>query len=46
MEKTQREFLLRRQLDAISKELGELDGTADDGTPRVLPAADRRPRAA
>ena len=33
MEKTQREFLLRRQLDAIRKELGELDGNADDGTP-------------
>ena len=33
MEKTQREFLLRRQLDAIRKELGELDGSAEDGTP-------------
>ncbi len=33
MEKTQREFLLRRQLEAIRKELGELEGTADDGTP-------------
>jgi ATP-dependent Lon protease len=33
MEKTQREFLLRRQLDAIRKELGELDGTAESGTP-------------
>jgi ATP-dependent Lon protease len=33
MEKTQREFLLRRQLDAIRKELGELDGEADDGSP-------------
>jgi ATP-dependent Lon protease len=33
MEKTQREFLLRRQLDAIRKELGELEGTAEDGTP-------------
>ncbi len=32
MEKTQREFLLRRQLDAIKKELGELDGTTDEGT--------------
>jgi len=31
MEKTQREFLLRRQLDAIRKELGELSGgTAGD----------------
>jgi ATP-dependent Lon protease len=33
MEKTQREFLLRRQLDAIRKELGELDGETDDGSP-------------
>jgi ATP-dependent Lon protease len=33
MEKTQREFLLRRQLEAIRKELGELDGTAEDGSP-------------
>jgi ATP-dependent Lon protease len=32
MEKTQREFLLRRQLDAIRKELGELGG-ADEGAP-------------
>jgi len=32
MEKTQREFLLRRQLEAIRKELGGLDGTADEGT--------------
>jgi ATP-dependent Lon protease len=31
MEKTQREFLLRRQLDAIRKELGELDGASPDG---------------
>jgi ATP-dependent Lon protease len=31
MEKTQREFLLRRQLDAIRKELGELSG--DDVDP-------------
>jgi ATP-dependent Lon protease len=31
MEKTQREFLLRRQLEAIRKELGELgDGSADE----------------
>ncbi|MFD4254724.1 endopeptidase La [Amycolatopsis thermoflava] len=29
MEKQQKEFLLRRQLEAIRKELGELDGTAD-----------------
>ena len=34
MEKTQREFLLRRQLDAIRKELGELrDDEEDDGDP-------------
>jgi ATP-dependent Lon protease len=33
MEKTQREFLLRRQLEAIRKELGELDGESDEGTP-------------
>jgi len=33
MEKTQREFILRRQLEAIRKELGELEGTADDGSP-------------
>ena len=33
MEKTQREFLLRRQLEAIRKELGELDGQSDDGSP-------------
>jgi ATP-dependent Lon protease len=32
IERTQREFLLRRQLEAIRKELNELDGT-DDGTP-------------
>ncbi len=32
MEKTQREFLLRRQLDAIRKELNELDGNTDEGT--------------
>src|SRR5580693_966133 len=31
MEKTQREFLLRRQLEAIRKELNDLDGTADEG---------------
>ncbi len=33
MEKTQREFLLRRQMEAIRKELAELDGTTDEGTP-------------
>ncbi len=37
MEKTQREFLLRRQLESIRKELGELDGTAE-GTPDDLRA--------
>ena len=31
MEKTQREFLLRRQMDAIRKELGELGDGADGG---------------
>jgi ATP-dependent Lon protease len=35
MEKTQREFLLRRQLESIRKELGELDGTGD-GNPDDL----------
>ena len=33
MEKTQREFLLRRQLEAIRKELGELDGQSEEGSP-------------
>ena len=33
MEKTQREFLLRRQLDAIRKELGQISGDGDDGDP-------------
>ena len=37
MEKTQREFLLRRQLDAIRKELGEL-GRRRRGRPRRLPS--------
>ena len=32
MEKTQREFLLRRQLEAIRKELGELEGEPDAGS--------------
>jgi ATP-dependent Lon protease len=32
IEKTQREFLLRRQLEAIRKELNELDGN-EEGTP-------------
>ncbi|TVT52612.1 endopeptidase La [Amycolatopsis rhizosphaerae] len=37
MEKQQKEFLLRRQLEAIRKELGELDGSAkeDDYRARV-----------
>ncbi|MFI6024180.1 endopeptidase La [Amycolatopsis magusensis] len=30
MEKQQKEFLLRRQLEAIRKELGELDGSGED----------------
>ena len=33
MEKTQREFLLRRQLEAIRRELGELDGAPADESP-------------
>ncbi|MGH9299326.1 MAG: endopeptidase La, partial [Acidimicrobiales bacterium] len=33
MEKTQREFLLRRQLEAIRKELGELSGSSDEVAP-------------
>jgi ATP-dependent Lon protease len=33
MEKTQREFLLRRQLDAIRKELGQLSEDGDDADP-------------
>ena len=33
MEKTQREFLLRRQLEAIRKELGELSGKSADDDP-------------
>jgi ATP-dependent Lon protease len=32
MEKTQREFLLRRQLDAIRKELNQIDGVTEEGT--------------
>ena len=33
MERTQREFLLRRQLEAIRKELGELEGDPTGGSP-------------
>ena len=33
MEKTQREFLLRRQLEAIRKELGQLGGEGDESDP-------------
>lgn len=33
MDRTQREFLLRRQLDSIRKELGEVDGTSEGGSP-------------
>jgi ATP-dependent Lon protease len=32
MEKTQREFLLRRQLEAIRKELNGIDGDAEEGS--------------
>ena len=35
IEKTQREFLLRRQLEAIRKELNELDGTTKTVRPTV-----------
>src|SRR5271168_5636454 len=34
MEKTQREFLLRRQLEAIRKELGQLGDGDEEGTPQ------------
>ncbi|MYW94749.1 endopeptidase La [Amycolatopsis rubida] len=41
MEKQQKEFLLRRQLEAIRKELGELDGAAADDDYRArVEAAD------
>ena len=40
MEKTQREFLLRRQLDAIRKELGQLERRRR-GRPRRLPGQAR-----
>ncbi|MFC4001605.1 endopeptidase La [Prauserella oleivorans] len=41
MEKQQKEFLLRRQLEAIRKELGELDGSgADDDYRAKVEAAD------
>jgi ATP-dependent Lon protease len=33
MEKTQREFLLRRQLESIRKELGQLGGDGDEAAP-------------
>ena len=45
MEKTQREFLLRRQLESIRKELGQLE-PGRRGRPRRLPQADRGPRPA
>ena len=45
MEKTQREFLLRRQLEAIRKELGELEPVGR-GCPRPLPHRHRGPRPA
>ena len=38
MEKTQREFLLRRQIDAIKKELGELERPVRRRRTRRLPA--------
>ena len=43
MEKTQREFLLRRQLEAIRKELGQLTATATRPTPTTT--APRSPSA-
>ena len=46
MEKTQREFLLRRQLEAIRKELNQLDGTPDEGLARRLPRHRGRARPA
>ncbi len=48
MEKTQREFLLRRQLEAIRKELGELADDVEGGSPadyRVRSAARELPDA-
>ena len=33
MERTQREFLLRRQMETIRKELDELDGSGESGSP-------------
>ena len=43
IERNQREFLLRRQLEAIRKELNELDGT-DDGSPDGYRGSDRGAR--
>ncbi|KZB81998.1 endopeptidase La [Amycolatopsis regifaucium] len=45
MEKQQKEFLLRRQLEAIRKELGELDGTAGDDDYRARVEAAELPDA-
>ncbi|MFI9451007.1 endopeptidase La [Amycolatopsis sp. NPDC052450] len=45
MEKQQKEFLLRRQLEAIRKELGELDGTANDDDYRARVEAAELPDA-
>ncbi|KFU82949.1 ATP-dependent Lon protease [Amycolatopsis lurida] len=45
MEKQQKEFLLRRQLEAIRKELGELDGTANDDDYRARVEAAELPEA-
>ena len=47
MEKTQREFLLRRQLEAIRKELGQLgDAEGDERRSRRLPGQAGRARPA
>ncbi|HET6291315.1 MAG TPA: endopeptidase La [Amycolatopsis sp.] len=45
MEKQQKELLLRRQLEAIRKELGELDGTANDDDYRARVEAAELPDA-
>ena len=43
MEKSQREYLLRQQLAAIRKELGELSGDGDDAAEATTAAGSRRP---
>ncbi|GAA3554547.1 endopeptidase La [Amycolatopsis ultiminotia] len=45
MDKQQKEFLLRRQLEAIRKELGELDGSAEDDDYRARVEAAELPEA-